>query len=227
MRFLLFADEKNYSTILPMLKRDGIVLVDENPDVVISFGGDGTHIRSEHAYPGIPKLFLKGSNICKQCESLANDEIIKHLADGKYRIEPLMKLKMMTKEKEIVGLNDITIHNGDPRHAIRYRVFVNEKQINKEVIGDGIVVATPFGSSGYYRSITDSTFEVGIGLAFNNSTEQADHMVLKDNSIIKIEIIRGPALAYVDNRQEFVNLTDGDSVTIEKSSEIASVVRIL
>ncbi|HPW34730.1 MAG TPA: hypothetical protein PK367_03180, partial [Candidatus Paceibacterota bacterium] len=64
-------------------------------------------------------------------------------------------------------------------------------------------------------------------LAFNNSTEQADHIVLKDNSIIKVEIIRGPALVYVDNRQEFVNLIDGDSVTIEKSSEIASVVRIL
>jgi len=40
MRFLLFADEKNYSAILPMLKRDGIILVDENPDIVISFGGD-------------------------------------------------------------------------------------------------------------------------------------------------------------------------------------------
>jgi len=83
--------------------------------------------------------------------------------------------------------------------------------LGKEFIGDGLVVATPFGSTGYYRSITDSYFELGIGIAFNNSTEQADSLVVKEQRQIKVLITRGPALLYADNQTKIINLKEQES----------------
>ncbi|OGN33119.1 MAG: hypothetical protein A3I39_02235 [Candidatus Yanofskybacteria bacterium RIFCSPLOWO2_02_FULL_47_9b] len=100
---------------------------------------------------------------------------------------------------------------------MRYRLWTNGKQIGNIIIGDGIVVATPFGSTAYYRSITDSFFEIGIGLAFNNSIEQSDHVVLDDQAIIKLEVTRGPALVYADNQKEYLELKEGQEVTIRQS----------
>jgi NAD+ kinase len=124
----------------------------------------------------------------------------------------------------LIGLNDVIVHNKDARRGIRYKVTINNNQESKEIIGDGVVIATPFGSTAYYRSITDSFFEVGLGLAFNNSTEQADHMVLKDDSKISISITRGPALVYSDNKDDFIELENGDSVEIKKAENTARII---
>jgi len=121
-------------------------------------------------------------------------------------------------------MNDIVVHNSDPRHAIRYRYAVNGVQHPHEVIGDGVVAATPFGSSAYYRSITKSTFQKGIGLAFNNSTEPFDHMVLSDDGVINVNISRGSAIIFADNQPEKIQLKDGQSVEIKKSAESAKIL---
>ena len=190
MKVVVFGQEKD--KINALVEESGLEIVEKNPDAIISYGGDGTIMRSEYEFPGVPKVILRGSHICKLCSNLPNDEVLKRVKDGKYSILEIQKLKAHAKDETILGLNDIVIHNKDARHALRYKIKVNGAPINKEIIGDGIVVSTPFGSTGYYRSITDSFFEVGIGLAFNNSTEQADHVVLKENAKIRIDIIRGP-----------------------------------
>ncbi|MBI5140111.1 MAG: NAD(+)/NADH kinase [Candidatus Vogelbacteria bacterium] len=111
---------------------------------------------------------------------------------------------------------------------MRYRVEVKEFfHSQKEIIGDGLVVATSLGSTGYYRSITDSIFNVGIGVAFNNSTEQADHMIIKDSSEIDIEITRGPVYVYTDNQPDHILLDEGGRIHIKKSPQCARVIEVL
>jgi NAD kinase len=151
---------------------------------------------------------------------------LEKIKQGKYIIENHPKLVAMAKNKKLVAMNDITVHNGDPRSAIRYKFAVNGRWTTHEIIGDGVVLATPLGSTGYYRSITDSFFEVGIGLAFNNSTEQSDHMVLKEDSKIELEITRGPAMVFVDNVNDNITLELGDVVTLQKSDYFTKIVRV-
>ena len=160
---------RNKKAIEDLLRRAGFSLVESDPQMVVSFGGDGTLMRAEAIYPGIPKIILKDSMICKKCSSFSNEEVLKKVSDGRYVIEALPKLEVEADGKKLSGMNDIIVHNKDSRHAIRYRIKVGGKDIGHEIIGDGIVVATPFGSTAYFKSITDSFFEVSIGLAFNNS----------------------------------------------------------
>ncbi|MEI6479767.1 MAG: hypothetical protein WCO21_03020 [bacterium] len=216
---------QNAGAIIPLVKEHGFKIVEKKPDFIVSYGGDGTLMISESLYPGIPKIILKGSLICKKASPFPNEEVLKRISKGKFEIEKVWKLEARANGKMLLGLNDIVVHNTDMRHAMRYTTSIDGVQMVNSIIGDGVVVATPFGSTGYYRSITDSFFEVGIGLAFNNSTEQSDHIILKENRTISVHISRGPAVVYADNQDDSILLNVGDSITIRKSKQFAKIVR--
>ncbi len=199
-----------------------------NPNfVVASYGGDGTFMKAEEKYPGIPKLAIRRSRVCKLCSNLPTEEIFRKLSVGEYIIKEELKIEAIFDGARLVGLNEIIVHNVDPRRAIRYEIFVNGKKVGHEIIGDGVIVSTPHGSTGYYRSITDSFFEVGIGVAFNNSTEQSDHMVLKESSEIVVKIIRGKAVIYADNSDKEILLDDGHEVVIRKHINNAKIIKFV
>lgn len=202
-------------------------VTNKNPEVVMSYGGDGTLMKAEYLYPGIPKLYLKNSRTAKLGhQTKENEDIVEHLVRGEYSIEEVMKLEVHTKGETMIGLNDIVIHNENPRSGIRYSVEIDRVPLRGEIIGDGVVFATPLGSTGYYRSITDSSFEVGIGVAFNNSTEQSDHMVLRESRTVRIQITRGPAICYADNQEKSVTLREGEFVEIKKSNQVGRIIRV-
>lgn len=208
------------------LRRRGFVLRSQKPAVVISHGGDGTILLSEKLWPGIPKLILRGSQTCKKCSTLTNEEVIDKYLAGAYEIEEFHKIEARSGQKKIIGLNDIILHARDPRHAIRFHVWAGEKKLGHETIGDGVVVATPFGSSGYYRSITDSTFAVGVGIAFNNSTEQIDHVVVADKTKVRIKLLRGAGLIFADHGDDSFLLAPGAEVKIFLSRKKAKIIRV-
>ncbi len=200
---------------------------EQDPEMVISYGGDGTLMLAEHRYPGVPKLYLKKSRIAKLAhQSKENEVILDHVVKGEYTVVEKMKLEVTGKGMTLIGLNDIVIHNENPRFGIRYTVTLDGEPLHGEIVGDGVVVATPLGSTAYYRSITDGLFEMGIGLAFNNSTEQSDHVVLREDRVIRVEIVRGPAVCYADNQEATIPLSVGESVEIRKSSHVARIITV-
>lgn len=221
-----FSLPERIAELKKLVLEKGFEIVQSDPDAIVAFGGDGTLMRAENMFPGIPKLMLRDSSICKLCSPLENDAILDRLAKGEYGIEKVWKLEALADGKRLVALNDIVLHNQDPRHAIRYTLRVRGRQIGGEIVGDGVVIATPLGSRAYYRSITDSFFEVGIGIAFNNSTEQSDHVVVREDSVIAIRVARGPAFVYVDNNPENIELSEGGEVTVQKSSDCATIIRV-
>jgi len=217
---------RNKEAIEALIVEHGFVVDDTDFEFVVSYGGDGTLIKAEEFHPGVPKIVLKDSNICKKCSGFTNEEILEKVKDGHFYIEELPKILVTTQGHTMEGMSDIVLHNKDPRHALRSRVTINGEVTHHEIIGDGIVVATPFGSTGYYSSITHSFFETGIGLAFNNSIEQSDHMILKDDCVIEMEITRGPALVYADNHEKMVDLETGAKIRIEKGKGSARIVTV-
>jgi len=225
MRLLIYGH--NIKETTKLAQKAGFETVKNNPDIVAVVGGDGTLMKSEKDFPEIPKFILNKNKTTKKGHDISPEEILKKIIKKQYKIEEEIKIEAIFKKQKIVGLNEIIVHNIDPRRAIRYEIFINGKKASGEIIGDGVAVSTPYGSTGYYKSITDSFFEVGLGIAFNNSTERSDHMVLKEDSEIKIRILRGPAMAYADNNKLEIPLNDGEEIVVSKSKDIACLIKLL
>jgi NAD+ kinase len=223
MNILLYG--KNAGHLSPLLPKFGLTEVKENPDVVISYGGDGTYLLSEVGYPGVPKVMIRDSKICKKCVNLPIEETLKRLSGGQYIENKLIKLEANYGDKKYTVVNDVVVAHTTPTSAIRYKIYINNIPYidGREIVGDGIVVASPFGSGAYYRSITDGVFSVGIGLAFNNSTEQVDHIVLRESDEIRFELTRGHAVLAIPGHEP-ERIAEGDSLTIKTSKEMGKVL---
>lgn len=196
----------------------GYIYDEKKPDFVISFGGDGTLLRSETAYPSVPKLFIKNTKIGKLAQKKENSEVLEKFFKGQFHLKKIKKVEAIINGGEpVIGAVEICVHNADPRSAVRYTVRIDSEEMHHELIGDGVIVCNSLGSTGYYKSITDSYFELGIGLAFNNSTEQADHVVLHNKRHIFITITRGPGCVFADNQELMVSLKEGDVVELFES----------
>ena len=206
-------------------KEKKIELTDNNPDIVIAFGGEGTFLYSEMIYSGIPKVLVYHSSKCRSCKNHNYRKIVKALVDGDFKIVEFIKIQASVNGKKLVGLNEISIHYLPPL-AIRFDAYINNKLISKECIGDGLVVSTPYGSSGYFYSITRKTFKKGLGMAFNNLVNNIKAKIVPDNSTVKVKIVRGPGVLCTDCNKEVIPLKTGDVVKIQKHSNYARILKI-
>ena len=223
MNILLYG--KNADDLSPLLGRFGLTQVTSTPDVVISYGGDGTYLLSEKEFPGVPKVMIRDSKICKKCVNLPTEEVLKRLSVNNYVINDVIKLEAIYAGKKYLAVNDVIVAHSKPAAAIRYRIHINGVPYidGKEIIGDGIVAATPFGSGAYYRSITDGVFSSGIGLAFNNSTEQVDHIIVRETDEIILDLTRGHAVLAIPG-YESQKIEEGSSLVIKKSDESGKIL---
>ncbi|MCX7047174.1 MAG: hypothetical protein NTX50_17010 [Candidatus Sumerlaeota bacterium] len=204
----------------------GLKLDAEYPDVIISHGGDGALLGAERDYPGVPKLALRLDSECVKCDQHATEHILAQLAAGRLKRTEIVKLRADTRYGRRTGINDIVIRNTNMLSAVRYKVWIGGELYSEELVGDGLIATTPFGSSAYYRTITHGTIRTGIGLAFNNSTEPVDHIVLSENENVRILITRGPAAMGADNDPRLIDLTEGDEVIIQRDHQFATVLAV-
>lgn len=217
---------RHLDDIKPLLSGlSDVEIVDSNPDLVITHGGDGSLLGAEREYPGIPKLPVRDAESTPLCEEHSSFlTFFEQYREGKLEKTELIKLAGFTSGGEqLSGINDVFIHNVDRAGALRYRVFIDDKPYGHEIIGDGVGVATVHGSTAYYRSITHSIFKIGIGLAFSNSTQLTNHLVLPEETVITVKIVRGPAILVADNGPKSVELNEGDEIVIKKIDEKAII----
>jgi NAD+ kinase len=218
-RILTFGRE--LSTINTLITDSGLSLVDTDPEVIVTHGGDGTLLEAERLYPGIPKLPIRHSSVCKNCVDHVASHLISLLAQDKLSSSQLAKLEADIDGKQLHALNEFSLYHKVPNQAIRFILQINDEQPVTHIIGDGVIVATPFGSHAYYRSITNSTFRMGIGIAYNNTTEPIDHTVVRETDTVTIELTRGTAYVLCDNDPELLTIEAGARFTIRHAAQPA------
>ncbi len=218
---------RNLEDIRPLLKSFSLEIVEEDasPELVIVYGGDGALLGAEREFPGIPKCPIRDSRSNPKCDKHGETQILDALFSDTLDESYLTKVQATTNDgRRIVGLNDVIIDRENPASAVRYRIWINGLPYADHIVGDGLVLASPFGSSGYYRSITHSLFTIGIGLAFNNATEVVNHLVMAANAKIKVEILRGTALLFADNDINKYKLETGATITLSQAAETAIIL---
>ncbi len=215
---------KNLEDVIPLLDAYDAEIVTNNPDIIICHGGDGALLGAERDYPGIPKFPIRDAATAPVCPEHNCLNRLESLFKDQAKLTELIKLSGAVGDQELISTNDIFIHNHERVSALRYRVWIDDELYAREIVGDGVGMATPHGSTAYYRSITHSTFRVGLGLAFSNSTEVVNHLVIPDNSIVRIRILRGPAIMVGDNSPIQLRLEEGDEACIRKTTDRAVIL---
>ncbi len=209
---------KNLDDVRPKLLARGFELVESDFELVVAHGGDGTLLWAERDYPGIPKLPLRDARTAPLCKLHQYDAVLDDFAADRLPLSALPKLEGKYGTRKLIALNDIFVHNRDRMSALRYQVRIDGELYATEIVGDSVGVSTVHGSTAYYRSITHSIFRVGIGLAFSNSTEEVNHLVLNENACVSVKIIRGPAQLVGDNSPQLIEVPENGEVLIRKSS---------
>lgn len=217
MKIFLFG--RNLTLLRDNLTRRGAQLVDlpERADLIIPYGGDGTFFLAEEKWPERLKFPIRDTATAPLCPLHGLDTQLDLLFSESLELTRLPKLRGAANGKECFAVNDVFIHNQNCTTALRYGVEIDGKPYAREIVGDAAGVATPHGSTAYYRSITHSIFRTGIGLAFSNSTELVNHLVLPETSVVRIEILRGPARMVFDSSTESIPMDKGDFAEIAMS----------
>lgn len=130
----------------------------EECDFVISIGGDGTMLNT--AYYGMKSNTpLAGINFGKlgflaEFDLLGVDKLIDDLLRGNYEIEERMVLEAECSKgevRELYAVNDIVIDKGRWPKMIEMTISVDGDYVST-FSADGIIIATPTGSTGYSLS---------------------------------------------------------------------------
>ena len=216
---------KNLEDIRPQLAACGFVEAadGETAELIVTHGGDGALLGAERDFPGVPKLPLRDARTAELCPRHKAELQLAAFRRNETTLSELPMVFARVGERQLYALNDVFLHNSDRGSALRYRVRIDGVPYAEEVVGDGVGLASVHGSTAYYRSITHSLFRVGIGLAFSNSTEEVNHLVLAETSRVEIEIVRGPGILIADNSPEQWTIAEGERVIFGQSSRRARI----
>jgi len=207
-------------------------LVETNPDTIVCFGGDGTLLTAEQRWPGVPKVPILNSSRGNRCIARPAKEVLDRLAANELGSSTFTKLicdvELVNSAKEnrtVVAMNEVNVHMGNINSAVRVQVWLGDEPYNggNEILGDGMVVSTPFGSTAYYNKITRSEFYTGLGIAFNNTSEHTSHVVVPDDITIRVRLNRGPAVLSFDNSQDYIRVKQNDALVIRKHNQPATI----
>jgi NAD+ kinase len=230
MKVLLFGP-KAASLHAEVAKHPSLRLVEEEPDVVISYGGDGTLLTAERRWPGVPKVPIRNSRRGHRTLPYPPNEVLKGLVDGGLMPLRFIKLDALLRlpgqeDRRLIAMNEFNVHMGHVNSAVRFKVWLNDDPYGDgvELIGDGLLVSTPFGSTAYYNNVTRGIFYEGIGVAFKYVAEHTTHLVLPENVRIRIAITRGPAVLAYDSALEYVELCEGAELEVTKAPDPAVIL---
>ncbi len=215
--------------IKEILKKNGFEVVEKNPDFVISYGGDGTILYSERLFPSVPKLAIKTTEICRKCDYTEKglELVLKKIKNKNYNIKDYIKIEAFRKSDKLVALNEIQIRTKFPTRAMRFSLSFDGKNLG-DIVADGVIVATPFGSSAYYKAAGGKSFDNGIGICINNPhTDIKKNFIISEDKEIKIKIDRDTAyLAEDNNEDKLIELEKSDEITIKKSNSKAKFIEV-
>jgi len=232
-RVVLFGSEAHALT--PLVQRyDNLSLVETGPDLVVCYGGDGTLLAAELRWPGVPKVPILNSRRGHRCIPKPPREVIAALAhDGlvhtQYtKLECAVFSSRRHREPEflLTCLNEINVHMGRINSAVRFKLWINEVPFENgaEIVSDGFIACTAFGSNAYFKAITKGIFSQGIGVAFKATTHPVNHMILAEEDDLRFQITRGPATLAFDNSPEYLGLECGDYLTVRRHPQSAHIL---
>ncbi|MBS7297548.1 MAG: NAD(+)/NADH kinase [Eubacteriales bacterium] len=193
------------SRLCEILKNRGVDVVTDkselydNTDVVIVLGGDGTILcaAEECAKRGIPVMGINLGRVgfMTETEQKNMEKAVDSLLLGEYKIEERMMMNVSIGNNNYLALNDCVVAKPDAQ-MIKTAVYAENEQIT-EYIADGVIIATPTGSTGYSLSaggpVADPGTEMFLATPICAHTLKARPAVLAPEKTVSVHLLCGAA----------------------------------
>ncbi|MGZ7070726.1 MAG: NAD(+) kinase [Methanobacterium sp.] len=203
-------------------------------DMIITIGGDGTILRTQSLI-GEKKIPIFGINLGTVgfLTEIGPEEAfhaIKEVLAGNYFVEERTRLDVWHNRDLAPALNEVVILTRKAAKMLHIEVKVDD-EIVEELRADGIIFATPSGSTAYSMSaggpIVDPRVDAFIIVPICPFKLGSRPTVVSGQSIIKVRLLREgkKAVAVIDGQyEEEINYME--ELIFQKSKENAYFVRL-
>jgi len=193
-------------------------------ECIIVLGGDGTMIRvvRKTRKLDIPVIGVNLGTLGYLCE-LDRETMyyaIDKILEDKHIIEQRLMIKGYRKgaENGRTALNDIVVHPTGVLAILRLNVYVNG-QFLATYDGDGVIISTPTGSTGYNLSAGGPIIEPGANILaltpINAHNLNSKGIILRADDVIEVELVPRRS-----NKEDTAHIScDGDHYATLKAGE--------
>ncbi|MBQ9928905.1 MAG: NAD(+)/NADH kinase [Lachnospiraceae bacterium] len=217
--------------------------VQQGADCVLVLGGDGTLLQAavDLADMNVPFLGINLGTLGFLTEVNKDDieEALGNILLGEYEIEKRMMLVGYSYDEagekdNTRALNDIVITRKGSLQIIKFNISVNGQFLHK-YHADGMIVATPTGSTGYNLSaggpVVDPKAELIVMSPICPHSMQHRSIILSPEDEITIEIETGhdgveQEVEAIFDGSHRVTLYTGDRIVIRRSDKTTGIVKL-
>lgn len=204
---------------------------DQGPlDLVVAMGGDGTVLRALDRFAGCPVLAINFGTVGFLTAGDRTDfeRIVSLLVAGQYVVSERLVLACRYPDGSLRAVNEVIVRTGNS--LIYVDVSVDGAKI-RTIRGDGVVVGTPTGSTGFLLSTGAPIVMPGVrcmvldGINEYNFTSRA--IILTPDSRICLHVsplTRRAQVSLVADGRPVASLDPGDDVFIEQAQESARLI---
>jgi NAD+ kinase len=206
-------------------------------DFAVSLGGDGTMLRTVQLVLDrrVPVLGVNLGNLgyLTQVEPSGIAGAYARLVAGEYEVEERMTLEVTVgaaggPQQKLVALNEVAVEKEGPGHTIRVAVAIAKRPF-LTYVADGIIIATPTGSTAYNLSARGPI--VSPRLRAIIVTPISPHMlfdrslVLEPEETVSLRLLNGRGAVLSVDGSVLVPLSPDESVETAAGERPARVVR--
>ena len=210
-----------------------VVSSDEDCDMVLAVGGDGTMLTAvgRSLQHGVPVLgFNLGTmGFLAEADPDSMEAVVARLTSGDYEVQERMTISASVATGRAVGVNDVVVEKIDSQRLVVLEVAVNGTDF-VTYRADGVIVATPTGSTAYSFSAGGPLVTPAVDALI--LTPVASHslfdqsLVLDPASVIRITVGSDRPVKVSVDKNDLGRLSNGGVVTVAAGEVPARFVRL-
>ncbi len=218
------------SDLAQTLGRKGMSLADMKVDAILAIGGDGTILRALQL-ADIKVLGINSGSLGFLAEADADEfeTRLPAIVRGDYRVEERLRLKILVDgERQFDCTNEAVVHTAHVAKIRSFEVQVDDTRAHR-VLADGMIVATPTGSTSYALStggpIVDPRVDAMIVTAIAPFKPGMRPYVFPATSQVRVRLVKPrECLLVMDGQHERI-LKGSEDVIFTGSEQRAKFIR--
>jgi len=218
------------SDLARTLGRNGQPLAHMQADVVLAIGGDGTILRALQLSDAKVLGINAGSlGFLADVDASEADHYLERVARGDYRVEERMRLKVTVDGQRMFDCtNEAVVHTAQIAKIRHFEIRIDD-EIVERVRADGIIIATPTGSTSYSMSaggpIVDPRLDAIIATAIAPFKPASRPHVFPARGNVHVKLIKPKGCLLVMDGQHESTLKGTEDVVFTASERRAKFIR--